>query len=256
MLKNKVIIITGGAGLLGREFTKAIVKHNGIVIVADNDAIAIARFKEEIAKKIQPDKVDFITLDINSKKSIKSMIDSVHKRYGYISAIVNNAYPRNKRYGTHFFDVEYSSFCENISNNLGGNFMVSQQLAMYFKDQGYGNIINIASIYGAVSPKFEIYKKTNMTMPVEYAAIKAGIINLTKYMAKYFKGMNIRVNCLSPGGVFDNQQIEFLEAYNKQCLNKGMLEKSDLCGTLVFLLSDMSQYLNGQNIIVDDGFSL
>ena len=95
-----------------------------------------------------------------------------------------------------------------------------------------------------------------MTTPVEYAAIKSGLIHLTKYMAKYFKGMNIKVNTLSPGGIFDNQPTEFLEAYKKECSNKGMLDKSDLRGTLVYLLSDMSLYVNGQNIIVDDGFVL
>ena len=95
-----------------------------------------------------------------------------------------------------------------------------------------------------------------MTTPVEYAAIKSGLIHLTKYMARYFKGMNIKVNTLSPGGIFDNQNELFLEKYNNECLNKGMLDKSDLKGTLVYLLSDMSKYVNGQNIIVDDGFTL
>ena len=107
-----------------------------------------------------------------------------------------------------------------------------------------------------VAPKFEIYNNTTMTMPVEYAAIKSGLIHLTKYMAKYFKGMNIKVNALSPGGIFDNQPEPFLEKYKDQCLNKGMLNNSDLKGTLVYLLSDMSRYVNGQNIVVDDGFSI
>ena len=134
--------------------------------------------------------------------------------------------------------------------------LTSQRLAGYFQKQGHGNIINISSIYGVIAPKFEVYDNTPMTMPVEYAAIKSAIIHLTKYMAKYFKGMNIRVNTLSPGGILDKQPAAFLEAYRKQCLNKGMLDKSDLQGTLVYILSDMSLYVNGQNIVVDDGFSL
>lgn len=95
-----------------------------------------------------------------------------------------------------------------------------------------------------------------MSVPVEYAAIKSGLIHLTKYMAKYFKGLNIRVNTLSPGGIFDNQPQSFLDAYKDRCLTKGMLDKSDLRGSLLYLLSDMSKYVNGQNIIVDDGFTL
>ena len=93
-------------------------------------------------------------------------------------------------------------------------------------------------------------------MPVEYAAIKSGMLHLTKYMAKYFKGLNIRVNAISPGGVLDNQPKKFIRQYNDKCSTKGMLESSDLNGTLVFLLSDSSIYINGQNIVVDDGFSL
>ena len=140
--------------------------------------------------------------------------------------------------------------------NLGGYFVASQQFSEFFKEQGHGNIINIASIYGVVAPKFEIYENTKMSSAVEYAAIKAGLIHLTKYMAKYFKGLNIRVNALSPGGILDNQPQEFLHAYERVCLNKGMLDQRDLKGSLVYLLSDMSKYVNGQNIIVDDGFSL
>jgi short-chain dehydrogenase/reductase SDR len=187
---------------------------------------------------------------------LEACIKYLYNKYKRIDALVNNAYPRNKHYGRHFFDVEYGDFIENLGLNLGGYFLASQQFAGYFKKQGYGNIINICSIYGVVAPRFEIYKDTHMTTPVEYAAIKSGLIHLTKYIAKYFQGMNIRVNALSPGGIFDNQPESFLEKYKEKCLNKGMLDNSDLKGTLVYLLSDMSKYVNGQNIIVDDGFSL
>ena len=95
-----------------------------------------------------------------------------------------------------------------------------------------------------------------MTSPVEYAVIKSGLIHLTKYMAKYFKGKNIRVNSISPGGIYDKQDKNFLKKYKEKCLNKGMLDKKDLTGTLIYLLSDMSSYVNGQNIIVDDGYVL
>jgi len=95
-----------------------------------------------------------------------------------------------------------------------------------------------------------------MTMPVEYACIKSAIIHLTKYMAKYFKGWNVRVNCISPGGILSGHPEQFLRNYNKHCLTKGMLDTEDVVGTLIFLLSDMSKYINGQNIVVDDGFCL
>ena len=256
MLKDKVIVITGGAGLIGKEFVKAVVENNGVAIIADINKDVGLKVKDHLSKELNTSNIDFIKLDITSKKSLQECIAYLDSKYNKIDALVNNAYPRNKNYGRHFFDVEYEDFIQNMGLNLGGYFTASQQFSQYFKKQGYGNIINISSIYGVVAPRFEVYDNTTMTMPVEYAAIKSGLIHLTKYMAKYFKGMNIKVNALSPGGIFDNQPELFLEAYKKQCSNKGMLDKSDMKGTLVYLLSDMSKYVNGQNIIVDDGFSL
>jgi len=256
MLNNKIIVITGGAGLIGQEFVKAVIENNGIAVIADINKEIGKKAKKQLSKELNIKKIDFIKLDITSKKSLKKCINYLDKKYGKIDALVNNAYPRNKNYARHFFDVEYDDFVENLGLNLGGYFTTSQQFSKYFKKQSYGNIINISSIYGVVAPKFEIYEGTTMTTPVEYAAIKSGLIHLTKYMAKYFKGMNIRVNTLSPGGIFDNQQKSFLNNYKTNCLNKGMLDKSDLKGSLIYLLSDMSKYVNGQNIVVDDGFCL
>ena len=256
MLKNKVIVITGGAGLIGKEFVKAVVENNGIAIIADINEQMGHEVKNSLSNALNSSNIDFVKLDITSKDSLKECIDFLDKKYKRIDALVNNAYPRNKNYGKHFFDVEYSDFVENTGLNLGGYFTASQQFALYFQKRGYGNIVNISSIYGVVAPKFEVYENTKMTMPVEYAAIKSGLIHLTKYMAKYFKGMNIKVNALSPGGIFDSQSEFFLAKYKEQCLNKGMLDKSDMKGTLIYLLSDMSKYVNGQNIVVDDGFSL
>lgn len=256
MLKDKIVVITGGAGLIGQEFVKAVVEQQGIAVIADINEEVGAQVQQRLRHELGSVDIDFVRLDITSKQSILAMVDVLHSRYGRIDALVNNAYPRNKNYGRHFFEVEYIDFCENISLNLGGYFLVSQNLASYFKKQGHGNIVNISSIYGVIPPKFEVYDNTSMTMPVEYAAIKSALIHLTKYMAKYFKGMNIRVNTLSPGGILDKQPSSFLEAYRAQCLNKGMLNKKDIRGTLTYLLSDLSMYVNGQNIIVDDGFSL
>jgi len=256
VLKNKVIVITGGAGLIGQEFVKAVIEQNGIAIIADINEEIGKKAKNDLSKELNTKNIDFIKLDITSKDSLEACITYLNQKYKRIDALVNNAYPRNKNYARHFFDVEYEDFVENLGLNLGGYFTTSQQFAKYFKKQRYGNIINISSIYGVVAPKFEIYEATTMTTPVEYAAIKSGLIHLTKYMAKYFKGMNIKVNTLSPGGILDNQAESFLNNYKDNCLNKGMLDKSDLKGTLVYLLSDMSKYVNGQNIVVDDGFSL
>ncbi len=256
MLSDKVVVVTGGAGLLGQEFIRTIVKNKGIAIIADINKDTAKETKDELSDELETCEIDFVELDITSKISLTLAIKYLDAKFGKIDALVNNAYPRNKAYGRQFFDVTYEDFLENAGMNIGGYFLVSQQFAQYFNAQGFGNIINLSSIYGVIAPRFEVYDKTQMTMPVEYAAIKAALIHLTRYMAKYFKGMNIRVNAISPGGILDRQPDEFVSAYNNNCMTKGMLRKSDINGTLLYLLSDLSQYVNGQNIIVDDGYCL
>ena len=252
LLKDKVIVVTGGAGLLGREFCKIIINNGGIAIIAEYN-VALAK---EVKEEIDSEWVYVEEVNITSKKSINILIDKLHVKFSKIDAIVNSAYPRNKNYGKHFFDVDYDDFCENLGMNLGGYFLSSQLFAKYFYKQGFGNIVNMSSIYGVVAPRFEIYKDTSMTTPVEYVAIKSGLIHLTKYMAKYFQGKKIKVNSISLGGLKDGQPETFLNGYKSFCLNRGMLDAKDIAGTLLYLLSDLSQYVNGQNIVVDDGFSL
>lgn len=255
MLTKKTIVVTGGAGLLGRRFCEAVATNGGVAIVADIQIEAAQKAAQEIGER-HPGRVRPALLDITDKTSINALIAELRQEYGCIDALVNNAYPRNVNYGRKFEDVTYADFCENLGLHVGGYFLVAQQFAAAFREQGHGNIVNMSSIYGTVAPRFEIYEGTPMTMPVEYAAIKAAVNHLTRYMAAYFKGSGIRVNCLSPGGIADRQPPAFLEAYREQCCSKGMLEPDDMLGALVFLLSDASRYVNGQNLIVDDGFTL
>jgi NAD(P)-dependent dehydrogenase (short-subunit alcohol dehydrogenase family) len=109
---------------------------------------------------------------------------------------------------------------------------------------------------GVVAPKFENYEGTSMTSPIEYTAVKSGIISLTSWLAKYYKNKNIMVNCVSPGGILDQQPQSFLDKYCNSCTSKGMLDPTDVAGTVLFLLSKQAKYINGQNIVVDDGWSL
>ena len=254
-LKDKIVVVVGGSGLLGRSFVKAVLEHGGFAIVADLNSAAMQQVVNEVGV-LFPKKMTSATLDITDKSSIVRLIDQVSNQYEHIDAVVNCAYPRNQSYGHELKDVTYEDFCENTNLHLGGYFLLAQQFALYFQQQGWGNIVNMGSIYGTISPRFEIYSGTKITMPIEYAATKAALIQMTRYFAKYFKGQNIRINTLSPGGIFDNQPEPFLSAYNSFCNNKGMLDPIDVTGLLLFLLSDDSRYITGQNIIIDDGFHL
>ncbi len=255
-LDGKIIIITGGAGLLGRAFVKAVLDKGGTAIMAEKDAASAKR----VLTEMQTDgngKAEFERVDITDQASIRDMVDAVVKRHGKVDALVNNAYPRNPHYGRKFEDVTMPDFCQNIDAHLGGYFLTSQEMSRQMKRQRFGTIVNLASIYGFAAPRFDIYEGTDMTMPVEYAATKAGIIQLTRYLAAYLAPYNIRVNALSPGGVYHDQPEAFVKKYSEDVrLAKRMARPSDLVGPLVFLLSDASEYMTGQNLVVDGGWSL
>jgi NAD(P)-dependent dehydrogenase (short-subunit alcohol dehydrogenase family) len=254
-LKDKLIVVTGGAGAIGQCFVRGIAERGGIAIAADINLDAAKSLADELLQD-GAGQVEAAHMDITNKDSIVALITDLRQRRGQIDAVVNNAYPRNKNYGRKLEDVTYFDFCENVDMHLGGYFLVAQQFCLVFKEQGYGNVVNMSSIYGSIAPRFEVYDGTAMTMPVEYAAIKSAIELLTRYFSQYFKGTGIRVNCLSPGGILAGQPTDFLAAYNKHCASKGMLEANDLLGSLVFLLSDESSFMTGQNLLIDDGFSL
>lgn len=254
-LAGKKIIVVGGGGLLGKEIISVLCREGVSCILADCNIEPCVQYTEEISSR-GGGKAYFIETSIENRESVDKMIHKAARVLGRIDGLINTAYPRNKKYGRKFEDVEYSDFCENVSLHLGGYFLVSQRILEYFKNNQGGSLLNISSIYGIIAPRFEIYRNTSMTMPVEYAAIKAAIIHLTRYMAKYYAGHVIRVNSLSLGGLKDGQPESFLEAYRTFCLDKGMLDPSDILGTIVFLMSDDAKFINGQNLVVDDGFTL
>lgn len=254
MLNEKVVVVTGGAGLIGAAFCRRLAAEGARVVVADLDVTRAEALASEIsgaAGAAFP-----VAINITERESIESAIAQTLERFDRIDAVVNNAYPRTKNWGRRLEEVTYADFCAHTNLHLAGYFLVAQTFAAHFVKAGGGNIINMASIYGSMAPRFEVYEGTPMTMPVEYAAIKAGVIQLTKYFAQYFKKAGVRCNSLAPGGVLDGQPAEFLAAYQRFSGTRGMLAPDDLAGALAFLISDASQYVTGQNLIVDDGFSL
>ena len=256
LLAGKTVVLVGGAGLLGRAFGEGLLQHGAQLVIADLDETRCQAVCAELAACVEGARVTAEVADITSRESLDSLIERVSAGHGKIDAIVNNAYPRNKQYGRKLEQVEYADFCENVSLHLGGYFLSTQRFAEFFRRQGFGHVINISSIYGVVAPRFEIYDDTPMTMPVEYAAIKAAVQHLSMYFMRYYKGTALRFNCLSPGGILDRQPEAFLEAYKAYSQSKGMLKPQDMIGTLVYLVSDLSSCVNGQNIIVDDGWSI
>ena len=241
-LEGKVIIVTGGNGLLGKDIIEKISSLGAICINID--------INHETSCDLKCIKCD-ITKPSLIKNAIKLVIDKFHK----IDGLVNNAYPRTNDWGLKFEHIEYESWQTNIDWQLNSYFYFTQQVANQMIKQKFGSIVNIASVYGIVGPDFTVYEGTDMTMPAAYSAIKGGIINFTRYLASYLGSSKIRINCVSPGGISDNQDPIFVENYNKKVPMKRMGLPKDISPTVAFLLSEDTSYITGQNIAIDGGWT-
>lgn len=246
--KNKVALVTGGLGLIGKEIVRGLNDFGASVCVADINERQMKGFKKLTA-------VNFQQLDITSEDSIRQTLEAVIKQYKKIDILVNCAYPRTGDWGARCEDVSFDSWKMNVNSHLGGYFLCCQMVAEQMKLQERGSIINFASIYGVVAPDFSIYEGTSMTMPVAYSAIKGGVIAFSKYMAAYYAKDNIRVNCISPGGIFNKQPDSFVEKYAAKTPLGRMGSPKDMVGAVLYLASDASLYVTGHNLIVDGGWT-
>jgi NAD(P)-dependent dehydrogenase (short-subunit alcohol dehydrogenase family) len=253
LLNEQKILIAGAGGLLGAKIVKHALAQGAQVIAADINVDLMCEKLGVLQVELDDANLSLLALDVTNEAEVKMFFS---EQNGFTGA-VNSTYPRNKTYGAHFFDVSLQSFNENLALHLGSAFLFTQQCASYFKEhQTPFSLVNISSIYGVVAPKFEIYNNTLMTMPVEYAAIKSALLHLNKYVAAYVNDSKFRINSVSPGGILDLQPKAFLSAYRENTHGEGMLKVDEVIGSILFLLSEQSKYVTGQNIIVDDGFTL
>jgi len=194
-------------------------------------------------------------LDVTQEETVKTAIEQIAKKYGRIDAWVNNAYPRTADWGNKVEDIAFESWRKNVDMHMNGYFLCSQVVLGYMKQQEAGSLINMASIYGMVGPDFGVYEGTAMTMPAAYAAIKGGLINLTRYLAAYYGPFNIRVNAISPGGIFDNQPETFVANYTRKVPLRRMGKPADITNAVHYLIADESSYITGHNLVVDGGWT-
>lgn len=225
------ILVTGAAGLIGKSICETLKPENEI---------------------IEADILDgYVKLDVTDESNVENYFNNNN-----VDVVVHSAYPHTENWGNEFFDVTNELFCKNIELQLGGAFNIIKHACRQFLRTGGGNIVIMGSVSGIMNPRFDTYEGLPMTTPVAYSCIKSGLISLCKYATKYLAGENIRINVVNLSGIFDNQDSTFVKRYKKYCLNKGMLDTEDLTGLIRFLVSDDSKYINGQGIVIDDGFTL
>jgi NAD(P)-dependent dehydrogenase (short-subunit alcohol dehydrogenase family) len=245
ILKDKIIIVAGGQGLIGAAIVKDIANKGGIVVNGD------------IALETSVGHNTF-HLDIANAKSIDACVQFVTDNHGRIDGLVNCAYPRTKDWGNFFEDVKIDSWRENVDMQMNSVFYFCQQVLKIMHAQCAGAIVNIGSIYGIVGNDFRLYEDYGGTSAAAYSAIKGGIINFTRYLASYYGKYNIRVNCVSPGGIKDveKQHPSFMKKYESQVPLKRMGTPEDIAPAVSFLLSEEAKYITGHNLMVDGGWTI
>ena len=246
--KKNIVYIIGGLGLIGKVLVNAFLKKKNKVVVFDIE-------EKSNSKKFKYESIENLDL-----KSIEKKLKLTFKKFGTPQILINASYPKTRDWDTNSFSkVKLSSYSKNIELHLNSFVWISKIVAdqMIKKKIKNGSIINLASIYGILGQDPSLYKNINsMSESLTYPVIKGGIINSCKSMAAYYAKFNIRVNCVSPGGIFDNQNKKFVERYIKKTPLNRMGTTNDLVGPILFLASEDSNYITGINLVVDGGYSI
>jgi NAD(P)-dependent dehydrogenase (short-subunit alcohol dehydrogenase family) len=242
-LAGRVAFVTGGAGLLGTEFCRTLAEAGAAVVVADVDVAAAERVA----------------------KSTREAVNLAFSRFGRLDILVNSAALDPKvssegsvRDASSFESYSLGAWKAALEVNLTGMFLATQAAVKPMKEQGKGSIINICSTYGLMAPDQRIYQKPGQLpqyKPVYYSVTKAGVLGFTRYLAAYYAGTEIRVNALTPGGVYNGQDEEFVKHYSYRTIMGRMARKDEMNGGLLFLASDASSYMTGANLVIDGGWT-
>jgi NAD(P)-dependent dehydrogenase (short-subunit alcohol dehydrogenase family) len=252
-LGGKVAVVTGGVGLIGRGIVEGLASFGAHVHVADINLKAADEFVRELRQRglnASP-----VPLDIRDVGSIAACVEGVLSSAGAIDVWVNSAYPKIQGAALGLERVQPEVWREDVDAHLNGCSFCCREAASAMRASRSGSIINIGSTYGMVGPDFSIYEGLDMTTPAAYAAIKGGIVNLTRYLASYYAKDGIRVNCVSPGGIANNQPALFVQRYEAKTPLGRMGTPQDVAGAVVYLASAASAYVTGHNLVVDGGWT-
>ena len=262
-LTGRVAIVTGGVGLLGAEFCHTLAEAGAAVTIADLNGVAARNLAASLTQ------IGYRALgcatDVTSSDSVKEMVTATLEAYGRLDILINSAAldpkfdPQSQKSHSGAFESYPEELWQQaLDVNLTGAMLCCQAAVQPMLEQGCGTIINISSIYGVSAPDQRLYQRDEQPpqfKPVYYTVTKAGILGLTKYLAAYYGEKNIRVNALTPGGVYNGHDDEFLKAYAARSIIGRMAKKDEMNGALLFLASDASRYMTGANLIVDGGWT-
>lgn len=262
-LSHRNIIVGGGAGQIGFSFCQILADAGATVVIADLD-VEMAKDKlNNLGDAELKAQMFAYQVDVSQKQDVLHLFATVREQYGPLYGLVNCFHFKGntrKLDTTSNFFADFEHYPEEAWDmvhdvNLKGSFLMSQAAVPYLRENGGGVIVNISSTYGNVSANKHIYGSSGINSPVAYGTSKAALINFTRYLATHLADQNIRANCLSPGGVFNNQSDEFIANYTRLTPMNRMANADDFQGAILFMMSDASKYMTGANINVDGGWT-
>lgn len=251
-LDDRVALVTGGGGLIGEAVATGLAEQGATVVLTDLPASDA----DEVAETLGGD-ASFLPADVTDEAAVADVIEGVLDRHGRLDVLANCAYPRNENYGRQYEAVTYEDWCANLVAHLGSYYLTSKAAGAVMREQeSGGSIVNLGSIYGQQAPDFSLYDGLEMTSPVEYAPIKGGVVNLTRYLASYLGPDGVRANVVSPGGVYDGHDGTFVDRYERRTVLGRMADPDDVAGAVCYLASDAASYVTGHDLTVDGGWTI
>lgn len=266
MITGKVVVITGGAGLIGRRHMEAVLEGEGIPVLLDLFEEPLLKAKKEYEEKYPGKKIETYVADITSRECLEKIKEDLLQKYGHIDGLINNAANNPKMEGgsKNMGAIQFHNFPLNIWNDdltvgLTGAFLCAQVFGTVMEKQGSGVVINISSDYGVISPNQNIYRKEGIPeeeqiiKPVSYSVVKHGLMGLTKYLATYWAKKGVRVNTLCPASLSNGQDEEFVQKISDLIPMGRMSRPDEYPATVLYMLSDASSYMTGATVILDGG---
>lgn len=262
-MTGKTALVTGAAGLLGKQFCQTLAQAGAAVVAADLNESAVINTTKEL--NAQGYLAMGIQVDVTSPDSVHAMVSAATEKFGRLDTLVCSAAMDPKfdssQPGQHrstFEDYPLEMWQQALNVNLTGLFLCAQAASKPMLAQGSGSMVFICSTYGLVGPDQRIYERPGQAQqfkPVYYSVTKAGVLGLTRYVATYYAGKNIRSNALTPGGVFNQHDDLFVQNYSARTVLGRMANLDEMNGALLFLASDASSYMTGSNLVVDGGWT-
>ncbi|MCW9035966.1 MAG: SDR family oxidoreductase [Rhodospirillales bacterium] len=256
-LKGRVALVTGGAGHIGIEAARALAELGADVVLADMDYDKCKGLTDQISKEYGVNTFP-LALDLGDDQKVRASVAEIVEAFGRLDILVNSAAfvgtTKLEGWGVPFEDQSADTWRQAMDINLTSIFVLCQAATPHLKASGHGSIINISSIYGMTGPDMRLYEGLDMGNPAAYGASKGGLLQFTRWLSTTL-APEIRVNAMTPGGIFRNQNEMFVERYNQHTPLKRMGTEEDMKGAIAYLAGDLSAYVTGQNIVVDGGWT-